>query len=84
MTSHYLTLLLDLPFILKTCKPVTDQGFEETQTQPSQEETSLIAETIGSNISQRPLYTTLCCEILCMHYYVLRYLRLEDNNRAES
>ena len=45
-----MTLLLDLAFIPKTRKPVTDQGLEETQTQSSQEETSLITKTTGSTI----------------------------------
>ena len=44
-----MTLLLDLAFIPETNKPVTDQGLEKTQTLSSQEDTSLITETIGSN-----------------------------------
>ena len=43
-----MTLLLDLAFIPKTHKPVTDQGLEETQTQFSQR--SFIIETTGSTI----------------------------------
>ena len=50
MTSHYMTLLLDLAFIPKACKPVSDQGLKEAQTQSSQEETSLISESIGCTI----------------------------------
>ena len=45
-----MTLLLDLAFIPKVRKPVTDQGLEETQTQSSREKTSLITETTGSTI----------------------------------
>ena len=48
MTSHYMILLLDLAFIPKTHKPLTDQGLKEAQTQSNQEETSLITETTGS------------------------------------
>ena len=35
-----MTLLLDLAFIPKTLKPVTDQGLEETQTKSSKEEST--------------------------------------------
>ena len=53
-----MTLLLDLAFISKVRKPVTDQGVEETQTQSSQEETSLITKTTGSNTIHCLLYIT--------------------------
>ena len=43
-----MTMLLDLAFIPKTSKPVTDQRPEETLVQPIQEETSLITETTGN------------------------------------
>ena len=45
-----MTLLLDLTFIPKIHKLVTDQRLEETQTQPSQKETLLISEATGSTI----------------------------------
>ena len=51
-----MTLLLDLAFILKVRKPVTDRGLEKTQTQSSQKEMSLITETTGSNIKHCLLY----------------------------
>ena len=43
-----MTLLLDLAFIPKIRKPVTDQGVEETQTKSIQEEST--HETTGNNI----------------------------------
>ena len=47
-----MTLLLDLAFISKVHKPVTDQEPEETQTKCSQQKTTpFISETIGSNIN---------------------------------
>ena len=42
-----MTLLLDLAFILKARKLVTDQELEETQRQSNEEETALINETTG-------------------------------------
>ena len=55
-----MTLLLDLAFIPKAHKSVTDQGPEVTQTQPNQEKesTQFISETTGNNMRQCPLYTT--------------------------
>ena len=52
-------LLLDLAFIPKARKSVTDQGLDETQTQPGLEEqsTQFISETTGNNSRQCPLYT---------------------------
>ena len=44
---HCKWLLLDLTFIPKARKPVTDQGLEETQTKSNQEEST--PETLGSN-----------------------------------
>ena len=50
MTSHYTVLLLDLAFISKFRKPVTDQEQEGTPTKSTQQEpTSFISETTGSN-----------------------------------
>ena len=43
-----MTLLIDLAFIPETHKPVTDKGQEETQTQSSQQETSLVTESPGT------------------------------------
>ena len=43
-----MTLLLDLAFISRTSKPVTDEGPEETQIKSSQEESK--HETTGNNI----------------------------------
>ena len=55
VTSHYITLLLDLAFILiKARKPVTDQGFEETQIKSSQEESTPV--TTGNNITLLIIY----------------------------
>ena len=41
-------MLLDLAFIPKVHKPVTDQGLEETLVKPIQEEGSFITKTTGS------------------------------------
>ena len=64
VTSHYMTLLLDLAFRPKISKPATYQGLvlEETQTQSSQEETPLITETTGTNTIHCPLYTIYHCK----------------------
>ena len=43
-----MTLLPNLGFIPKACKPVTDQGLEETQTKSIQEK--FIPVTTGNNI----------------------------------
>ena len=43
-----MTLLLDIAFIPKAHKPVTDQGLEETQTKSIQEESTPV--TTGNNI----------------------------------
>ena len=54
-----MTLLLDLAFIPKISKLVTDQRLEESQSQSIQEETSFITEfTTGNNTIQCPLHTT--------------------------
>ena len=42
-----MSLLLDLAFIPKVCKVVTNQGLEETQTKSNKEEST--PEIIGSN-----------------------------------
>ena len=47
VTFHCMSSLLDLAFIPKAHKPVTDQGLEETQKIFNQEEST--PETIGSN-----------------------------------
>ena len=52
VTSHYMSLLLDLAFRSNNNKAVTDQGLQKTQKLSSQEKTSLISETIGSNKRQ--------------------------------
>ena len=46
---YYMSLLLDLVFIPKAHKPVTDQEPEDTQTKSNQQEsTPFISETTGS------------------------------------
>ena len=60
-----MTLSLDLAFISKTNKPVTDQGPEETQAPSNQEETSLITETTGSSTGQCISHSTV--NIICMY-----------------
>ena len=50
-----MTLLLDLAFISKAHKPVTDQGLEEILTKHNQEEGS-IPETIGSDVAYNNIY----------------------------
>ena len=46
-------MLLDLGFISKTHKPITDQGLKETQTKSSQEDESTpsIIKTTGNNVN---------------------------------
>ena len=60
-----MTLLLDQAFIPETSKPVTDQGLEETHTSSSQEETSVITETTGSNSVHYISHSTV--KIICMY-----------------
>ena len=43
-----MTLLLEVAFIPKACKPATGQGLEETQTKSIQEEFTPV--TTGNNI----------------------------------
>ena len=57
VSSHYMTLLLDVVFILiKARKPVTDQGFEETQIKSSREESTSV--TTGNNIILLIIYVS--------------------------
>ena len=60
MTSHYI-MLLDLAFIPKVHKPVTDQELEETQTKSSQEQST--HETTGNNIILWLLESPLILEL---------------------
>ena len=42
-----MSLLLDLAFLPKHCKPKTDEGLKVNQSHPGQEETLYIKETTG-------------------------------------
>ena len=53
MYTVCLLLLLDLAFIPKVHKPLSEQGFEEIQTNSTEEEESIssISENTGNNIT---------------------------------
>ena len=51
-------MLLDLAFISKNNKLITDQGLEKTQTPSSQEDIPHNTETTGSNTGQYQLFIT--------------------------
>ena len=57
-----MSLLLDIAFILKPRKPITDERLGETQTHTSQEQSlSSTIETTGNHIIHT-LYIVSCCE----------------------